>query len=146
MTDKQMRASEFHKKGLNCSQSVACAFSTDFDLDEATMEKISSGFGGGIGRLQQACGAVTGAVMILGLKYWKNENDVGKSKADVYERVNYFTEEFKKLHKSIVCSELLGLDLKSDEGKKRYKDENLSQIVCEKCILDAVSILEKLFS
>ncbi len=86
--------------GMNCAQSVFCAFAEDLGMDAETAAKVSSGLGGGVGRLREVCGAVTGATLVLGMKY-------GPDKTVVYEKVQAFAAEFKAEMGSIVCRELL---------------------------------------
>lgn len=86
--------------GLNCSQSVFCAFAEELGMDAETAEKVSSGLGGGVGRMREVCGAVTGATLALGMKF-------GPDKAAVYEKVQEFAAAFKAEMGSVVCRELL---------------------------------------
>lgn len=86
--------------GLNCAQSVYCAFAEDFGMDAETAAKVSSGLGGGVGRLREVCGAVTGATLVLGMKY-------GPDKTAVYEKVQEFAAIFKQEMGTIICRELL---------------------------------------
>lgn len=86
--------------GLNCAQSVYCAFAEDFGMDAETAAKVSSGLGGGVGRLREVCGAVTGAALVLGLKF-------GPDKTAVYPKVQEFAAAFRAETGSIVCRELL---------------------------------------
>jgi C_GCAxxG_C_C family probable redox protein len=146
MTDRKEKAMEFHKKGLNCAQAVLGAFAADFNFDEKTAFKIACGFGAGMGRLQYTCGAVTGAIMVLGLKHGNISE--GETYLDIkkrtYEAVRHLADEFKKKHNALGCMELLGLNLNDEAQFKEYKDRNLSVTICEKCIVDAVSILEEM--
>ena len=94
------KAEELFRSGMNCSQSVFLAFAEDFEIPRETGAKISCGLGGGVGRMREVCGAVTGASLVIGLKY-------GEDKAKVYPVVQDFCERFKKECGSIVCRELL---------------------------------------
>lgn len=94
------RAVELFKTGLNCAQSVFCAFAEDFGMDRETAEKVSAGLGGGVGRQREVCGTVTGAALVLGLKF-------GPDKAAVYTHVQNLSNKFKAECGSIVCRELL---------------------------------------
>ena len=86
--------------GLNCAQSVFCAFADEFGMDLETAKKVSCGLGGGVGRLREVCGAVTGATLVLGMRH-------GPDKNDVYPKVQDFCARFKEQCGSIVCRELL---------------------------------------
>ncbi len=98
--DKSEQAVELFKTGACCSQAVFCAFALDFGMDAETAMKVSAGLGGGVGRLREVCGAVTGATLALGLKY-------GPDKAAVYPHVQEFAARFEAACGSIVCRELL---------------------------------------
>ena len=94
------KAVELFSTGMNCAQAVFCAFAEDFGMDAETAAKVSSGLGGGVGRMREVCGAMTGATLVLGMKY-------GPDKAAVYAKVQEFAAAFKAELGSIVCRELL---------------------------------------
>jgi len=144
MSSRSERAVEDFSKGCNCSQAVFCAFAEDLGLEDKLAIKIASGFGGGIGRGGDICGAVTGAVMVLGLKYFLPEADIQQSKAKVYEIVKEFKKMFKKRHGSIVCRELVGCNLSTEEGFENFLKQDLHNNVCVGLVKDAVEIVEKL--
>jgi len=139
--NKKDTAEKLFNEGYNCSQSVFLAYSGDFGLDDKTAFKIASGFGGGMGRMQETCGAVTGAIMILGLESWDNAADPEKAKGKTYSLINDFVKEFRERNKTISCRELLNCDLNSAEGKQQFKNSGMRDKVCMKCIKDAVEIL-----
>lgn len=97
------RAVELFKEGKNCSQAVFTAFATELGLTEEMALSISVGLGGGVGRMREVCGAISGSAMVVGLKYPEYD------KTQVYEKVRAIADEFKKTNPSIVCKELLGL-------------------------------------
>ena len=98
--EKSDKAVELFKTGACCSQAVFCAFAEDFGMDADTAMKVSAGLGGGVGRMREVCGAVTGATLALGMKY-------GPDKAAVYPHVQELCARFKAECGSIVCRELL---------------------------------------
>lgn len=98
--DRTEKAVELFKTGACCSQAVFGAFAEDFGVDAETAMKVSAGLGGGVGRLRETCGAVTGAVLALGMKF-------GPDKTAVYPKVQAFCEAFREECGSIVCRELL---------------------------------------
>lgn len=140
MTEEE-KAIKMFNSGFNCSQSVVSAFAEKLNFDEKLALKISTGFGAGMGRLQETCGAVTGAFMALGIYNCNILNDNAEIKKNTYKMIQNFTSEFKLINKTINCRELLGVDLNTDEGQKIIKDQNLHGTVCEKCIKDAVKIV-----
>jgi C_GCAxxG_C_C family probable redox protein len=144
MTDNNQKALSLFRSGMNCAQAVLTAFSdvTKFDNDQALA--ISSGFGGGMGRLQETCGAVTGAFMVIGIKNNCKYADVDERKNKTNTMIQEFSRRFTALNKTTNCRQLLGIDLKTEEGRQIMHDNNLSDIVCAKCIADSVIILEEL--
>lgn len=138
-------ATNFFADNYNCSQSVLVAFAPEFGLQEDKALKIATAFGAGMGRQQHTCGAVTGALMVLGLRYGKGINGTNDEKALTYQKTVEFMNEFKKRNGSINCKELLrGLDLNNPEEYKKIQDLNLFDTDCVKYVQDATEIAEKL--
>jgi len=136
---------ETFSKGFNCSQAVFSNYAEDFNLNRNTALLIASGLGGGIGRTGRICGAVSGAILILGLKYgFFKEEDVDIGKERVYAKVKEFIKNFEEIHGSINCVDLLGVDLGTEEGLKKAKEEKLFSTICPKYIETACKILEEL--
>ena len=94
------RAEELFKSGLNCAQAVFCAFADEFGMDDETARRVSCGLGGGVSRMREVCGTVTGAALVLGMRH-------GPDKAVTYPFVQDFCAKFKAETGSIVCRELL---------------------------------------
>jgi C_GCAxxG_C_C family probable redox protein len=129
-------------ESCNCAQAVFAAFAGDCGLETNTALQTAAGFGGGLGRLQETCGAVTGAVMVLGLRSGFKEGD-GRGKIDaVYEKVRHFVDEFTEAKGSIKCRDLLGCDLLSEEGHRYFKENNLREN-CKDFIRLACELLEE---
>ena len=133
------RAVELFMEGKNCSQAVFVAFATDLGLTEEMALSISIGLGGGVGRMREVCGAVSGSAMVVGLKYPEYD------KAQVYELVRQIADEFKKTNHSIVCKELLGLanPEKSSVPEPRTQ-EYYQKRPCVKIVEDAALATEKI--
>jgi C_GCAxxG_C_C family probable redox protein len=143
--NKQEKAIKYFRDKFNCSQAVLTVFGTECGLCENDCLKISCAFGGGMGRQQFTCGAITGAMMVLGLKYGKAINDPEEKKEITYLKTREFFNEFKKLNGSVNCRELLnGLDLNDPADHQQIIDQKLFDIKCEKCVADAVNIVEAL--
>jgi C_GCAxxG_C_C family probable redox protein len=117
MSEKD-RAVELFKEGFNCSQSVFTAFAYRFGMDEETALKVSAGLGGGLGRMREVCGAVSGGAMVIGSICSATEGKDGDSKQKNYELVREFAEKFAKENSSIICRELLELDVKMEKSAK----------------------------
>jgi C_GCAxxG_C_C family probable redox protein len=142
---KSEKALDYFRNKFNCSQSVLTVFSSNFGLSENESLKLACAFGGGMGRQQLTCGAVTGALMAIGLKYGKGINDTEEKKQLTYSKTREFFEEFIKIHGSTNCRELLdGLDMTDPEDHNQIMERNLFEVKCEKYVADAVIITEKL--
>ncbi|MCX6000010.1 MAG: C-GCAxxG-C-C family protein, partial [Chloroflexi bacterium] len=110
------RAVSCFKEGFNCSQAVLSAYGPKLGLDAEKALRVSGAFGAGMGRMAETCGAVTGAFMVIGLKYGKTRADDNQTREKAYRLVREFTDQFKSRHRSIVCRELLGCDISTPEG------------------------------
>ncbi len=146
MKSNEEKAIQSFRAGLNCAQSVVTAYSNDLGFDNDLAERISCGFGGGMGRLQETCGAATGAFMVLGIHYCKQYADNKDRKEATYSAIQKFADKFKALHGTLNCKSLLNCDLRTEEGHRYLKDNKLSETVCEKCIADAIRIVAELTS
>ncbi len=108
MSKYEEKAIKLFKEGYNCAQSVFLAFNDVMGLDEATALKLSSSFGGGIARLREVCGAVSGMCMVLGVLYgYESPTDMDAKKAH-YAFIREATEKFKAENGSIICRDILG--------------------------------------
>ncbi len=112
MIDYSALAKENFENGLNCAQAVLLAFSDKTGLDENTALALSSSFGGGMGRLREVCGAVSGMFMVAGILYGYTKPEDHTEKTEHYKRIQYLAQKFKDETGSIICRELLGLDIK----------------------------------
>jgi C_GCAxxG_C_C family probable redox protein len=140
--NRKETAINYFNNGFNCSQAVLISFKDKFDLDEKSLLQISSPFGAGMGRLQKTCGAVSGANMVLGLRFGKHVSDDKESGDKMYELVRVFDEEFINAHNSALCRNILNVDLMTEDGQAEFKDKEMKEKICNKCIETAVDILE----
>ena len=109
------RAGELFLEGYNCAQSVFTAFCDRFGMDEETAKRVSAGLGGGVGRMREVCGAVSGAAMVLGSLACASSGDDTAGKAKNYELVREFAERFKaRCGGTVVCRELLKLGVQME--------------------------------
>lgn len=139
MSKYSERAVELFKSGCNCSQAVFGAFATDLGLSLETALSISAGLGGGVGRMREVCGAVSGSAMVVGLK------NPDLSKAETYEKVQQIAEEFKKTNPSVVCKELLGLSKAENTFIPQERTaEYYKKRPCVKIVEDAALATEKI--
>lgn len=137
-------ALKYFSDGFSCSQAILSAYSKDFELDEEQALKIAGSFGGGVARMNMMCGAVSGALMVIGLKHGKTDAANEEQKEMNYKIAQQFAAEFKKKNISLMCSDLLGVDLSNPEAGAYMKKNNLSALVCQKAIIDAIEVLEKI--
>lgn len=139
MSKYSERAVELFMSGKNCSQAVFAAFATDLGLTEDMALAVSAGLGGGVGRMREVCGAVSGASMVVGLKYPELD------KGEVYEKVRQISDEFKKTNPSIVCKELLGLSKPENSSTPEARTaEYYKKRPCVKIVEDAALATEKI--
>ena len=137
------KAAALFGQGFSCSQAVLAAYCEQFGLDKEQACKISTGFGGGM-HLDQACGAVTGAFMVIGLKYGRTRADDTEAKMKTARTVAEFAKKFKARHGSIGCTELLGCNISTIEGFEEEKKKNLFKQVCPKYVTSAAEILDEM--
>ena len=134
-------------EGYNCAQSVAYAFANEVNIDKDILLTISTGLGAGMGRKQEVCGAVSGAIVILGAKYGRKENETKDKQEITYSKVQKLIDDFIKERDTIRCSELLqGCNLLTDEGQKIFKEKNMLREICFKCVELTCDILQKEFT
>ncbi len=134
----QKKAVAAFSQGLNCAQSVFSSFSNDLGVDENTAKKIAGGFGSGM-----RCGAVTGALMVIGLKYGPSTGEDLEAKADTNEKTVEFLDAFKAENGSILCRDLLGYDILKENELAIIKEKGLFKTLCPKLVESAALILEK---
>ena len=136
------KAIEQFEKGFNCSQAILSSFSEQFGLDYDTALKIATGFGGGM-HLNGTCGAVTGAFMVLGLKYGNTEENKN-TKENTYRKVVQFTNKFNARNQTVKCHDLLGCDITTREGLEIARRKGVFSSICPKLVQDAAEILEEM--
>ena len=145
ITEIQEEAIRLFRAGdLNCAQSLIAAFSDELHFDHDLALKISCGFGGGMGRLQKTCGAVTASFMVLGIVNCEKYSDYKVQKEKTCEMIQQFGKKFESLHGTMECKNLLNCDLNTEEGRRYRADNHLSESVCEKCISDSIGIIQEL--
>ena len=115
-----LKAMSLFAEGYNCAQSVALAFADEVDIDRDTLSKLACSFGGGMGRMREVCGAFSGALLILGLKYGYADHAEDVRTAQ-YERVKALGEQMKEKCGSLICRDLFEADITAPEAKN-FKD------------------------
>ena len=119
------RAREYFKSGYNCAQAVAMAFADLIGTDEKTAAKLTSGFGGGVGRLREVCGSVLGMTYVMSALYGYDSTEDFQDKQRLYTEIQSLADKFREENGSIICRELLGLSpisVPSPTPEKRTED------------------------
>jgi C_GCAxxG_C_C family probable redox protein len=141
---KSAHALACFRNGFTCSSAVFSSFSEELDLDPETAKKISCGFGAGISKTGNICGAVSGAIMVIGLKYGKTKQGDDAATDKTRALVREFMQEFTERHGSVNCTELLGYNLSNPEEYEKAHDNKLFVTKCPEFVGDATAILEKI--
>ncbi len=135
MSAKTEEAVDMFLSGYNCAQSILHAFGPELGLDEETALKIATGFGGGIGGSGEVCGAVTGGLLALGLKYGRGGQEEKAAAQQAYQKTGELMAAFERAHGSCLCRTLLGgIDLRTPEGMQQFKEQELHRKVCVGCV------------
>ena len=143
MKQKQEKAIELFREGYNCAQSVLAVFAEDLGMEQEKALQFSNGFGGGMGGMQKTCGAVSGAVMVIGSYYYSRESF---EKAGMKDAVQTFFHRFTKKHGAIDCLALTGFDFNDPFQKQQALDENLYEEKCQLYIRSSIEILQAILS
>lgn len=128
-------AKELFLEGYNCTQAVVAAFADQIDFDREELLKMASSFGGGMGRMREVCGAVSGMFLVAGYLYGYADPKDFQAKKEHYARIQELAEAFREKHGSIVCRELLGVEGKdhspnpSERTKEYYKKRPCPDVV-----------------
>jgi C_GCAxxG_C_C family probable redox protein len=132
------KAVKHFNRGYNCAQSILLAMSEHWKNTNELVPKIATGFGGGIGRCGSVCGALSGGVMALGIKYGTNEPSLEK-RLEAYELAQKLYRRFEKNHGSVLCKELIGYDL---SNPKELEEAKKAKVFDEKCAVFVKETIE----
>lgn len=141
------KARDLFKEGYNCAQAVVGAFAEELGMDKETAMKIASSFGGGMGRLREVCGSVTGMFIVAGLMDGYSDPKAKEEKTEHYKRIQQLAAAFKEENGSIICRELL------EKGTQKQADtsptpeartaEYYKKRPCVELVMQAAEIIEK---
>ena len=137
------KAIEYYSRNFNCTQGIFTTYAIEHGIDEKLALKLATNFGGGA-RKGEMCGAVSGALMVLGLLYGHSESEDLDTKAKAYALSEEYMNRFIQKNGTVVCSELLGHDLSKPEENAVIKEKNLFRTACPELIRSAVEILDEL--
>ncbi|MBF0548976.1 MAG: C_GCAxxG_C_C family protein [Deltaproteobacteria bacterium] len=128
--------------GSNCSQAILAVFGEPHGVDVDLADRLGRPLGAGLGRMGQVCGAVSSAIVVLGLAQ-KNGLDEAEARNDLARTAQELAARFKGLHGTIMCKDLLGADISTQSGMARIKEEKLVPKLCPVFVRDAADILSE---
>lgn len=144
MTERIGNALEMFNEGFNCSQSVFTSYAEEFGLETETALKIASPFGGGMGRMGEVCGAVSGALMVIGLKHGNIDPKDKTAKEEVYEKVYALISSFESRNGTILCRELIDCDMRDDPtALQNARERGVFKERCPIFVQDSLELLAK---
>lgn len=136
----------YFSEGYNCAQSVIMAYAEEFGIDPDIAARMAGAFGGGMSRTGHTCGAVSGALMVIGMRLASNDPNDKVAKARTYDIGARFFTAFAARHSSTDCPGLLGCDIGTPEGSRTAREGGLFTTLCPLYVRDAAVIVEQLFS
>ena len=145
MTDLEVeQAVAFYQQGYTCTQSILASFAARYGLQQNLAFRIGEPFGAGTSCTGDMCGAVTGAIMVLGLQYGSTLSSDNAARSCTYQRVQELIRRFKEIHGSIQCTDLLGYNLSDPEQLQTVWEKGLFVQLCPIFVRDAAQILSEL--
>jgi C_GCAxxG_C_C family probable redox protein len=131
--------------GYNCAQSVLYSFCDVLQFDRDTALRLASGFGVGMGRHQEVCGAVSGGIIAIGLRHGRGEGQDRTATEETYRKVRELMARFESRHGTRLCRTLLnGCDLTTPEGQQFFKENDLLNKTCKACVRTVAEALEEI--
>ena len=140
--DREHLGASYFMEGYNCAQAVIMAFSDLVGMDQKTCAKLSSSFGGGMGRMREVCGAVSGMLMVAGLLYGYDGPEEGEVKKAHYQRVQTLADAFRQEAGSIICREILK-NPPSDPNPSPRTQAYYEARPCARMVTLAIRVMEK---
>ena len=134
-------AADLFLEGFNCAQAVAVAFCDVTGMDRKTAAKLASPFGGGMGRMREVCGAVSGMYMVLGNIYGYDNSDADSKKKELYKQVQELAEQFKQENGSIICREILK-NPPSDPNPSPRTAEYYAKRPCARMVMTTAKLMD----
>jgi len=137
------QARELQTEGFNCSQRTLLVFCDELNINRKEALQIASGFGAGMHH-GEVCGAIAGAIMVLGLKYGHSEGTDAAAKEKINNTVRQFNTAFIAKHKTLLCKELVGMDFSIRENMEEARKTGIFKTICAEFVDDAIGILEEI--
>ena len=139
--DHAEKAVELFSSGYNCAQAVVVAFCDETGMDVDFAAKFSASFGGGMGRMREVCGAVSGMFMVLGALYGYDNSDADSKKKELYQQVQALAEQFRQENGSIICREILK-NPPSDPNPSPRTAEYYAKRPCCRMVMTAAKLMD----
>lgn len=139
--DRSTRAAEYFLAGHNCAQSVTMAFADLIGMDEKAAARLSSPFGGGMGRMREVCGAVSGMLMVLGILYGYDTPNDDVAKGELYSQVQQLAGSFREQVGTIICGQILD-NPPSDPNPTPRTEAYYKERPCARMVMIAAEIME----
>ena len=140
--DHSILAAELFLQGYNCAQAVAVAFTDVTGMDKKEAAKLAAPFGGGMGRMREVCGAVSGMFMVLGVLYGYDNSDAESTKKELYKQVQALAEKFREVNGSIICREILK-NPPSDPNPSPRTAEYYAKRPCARMVMTAARLMDE---
>lgn len=140
--DHSILAADLFLEGFNCAQAVAVAFTDVTGMDKKEAAKLAAPFGGGMGRMREVCGAVSGMLMVLGALYGYDNSDADTKKKETYQQVQALAAQFKEENGSIICRELLN-NPPSDPNPSPRTAEYYAKRPCARMVMTAARLMDE---
>lgn len=137
-------AKELFEKGFNCAQSVLFTYGKESFKENGDALRLASGFGAGIAHRGEMCGAVSGGLMVIGLRYGYSELTMDISREMTFKVTKEFIELFEKYHGSVLCNQLIGSEINTSEGLEKAREANTFSSLCPLLVESASEIIESL--
>ncbi|MFH1852323.1 MAG: C-GCAxxG-C-C family protein [Candidatus Neomarinimicrobiota bacterium] len=142
--DRINQATKHFENGHSCSQAILMAYAEELGLTREQALKLASGFGGGMAHQDGTCGAVTGAMLVLGAKYGYTTPGPSESKEKTYEIIQCFTRAMTRRFNTTICTEMIGFDLSTPAGLAAARQDQVFQRLCPGFVRAAAEILAEL--
>jgi C_GCAxxG_C_C family probable redox protein len=140
------KATQLFAEGYSCSQSLLVSRAEQFGLSAENALKVSAAFGGGLGRQGEVCGAVSGALMVIGLAHGQTDPQQKEAKEHTYQLTRRFIAEFTRRTGALHCSDLLGCQIGTPEGLQQAQEQSLFKTVCPRLVAEASQILDEILN
>jgi len=134
----------FKNKGFLCSQAVLESHSIEYGLDSTISRKIASAFGGGMSHCNETCGAVSGALMLIGLKYGQSEEGDSDSRINTYKIAKNYIQKFKEEFGSVKCTELIKYNLSIENELLKARESGVFKTICPLLVKRSVELIEEI--